>query len=472
MMKTRFVLFISFLFLSWVSVSTAQEEKWENAPKTVPHTTQEMQTPGFWINKIKNPESVIMTPQQIEQMNARNRNLPAIIKDIDGNDYNIDDVIAYKLNIGLQFNVAEPLKIKSFPGDSVRAMLKHHKDLLTGRTWYDRREMKYEKDVIDSIIVKMNVQNVPDNIIPKYGILVQQTLNRALPMNQAGYGSSRSWHDQFQSTSLDLAMPVAILHTTADKTWYYVRSEISFGWVSAENVAIGSAKDIEKYADSKNILVACEYNIPVYSDKNFESFILNLFMGSNVKLLSTTDTGFKVLLPIRKPDGSFATTTGWVKKNARVSEGYQQFTQKNVISTMFSLLYRPYGWADSEHEYDCCGSLRVVYRTFGIKMGRWTSFELHSAPHIIAFNKKTPVEKKYEYLKGREPGITLVGNSGHICMYLGDHNGRHYVIHQGGYTYKGEDGILYPYNRVNVNDTELEGGSNIKEFTEISTFKP
>jgi hypothetical protein len=267
-------------------------------------------------------------------------------------------------------------------------------------------------------------------------------------------------------------MPVAILHASKDKTWLYVRSEIAFGWVPAEHVAIGSAKDLKQYDDSRDILVALEYNVPVYGDRNFESFIVNLFIGSKVKLIKNSASGYTVLIPFRNPDASFTTAEGWIKKDAKVSVGYQPFTQRNIISTMFNMLYRPYGWADSNHEYDCCGAIRVVLRTFGIKTGRWTSFELHATPHVTAFTRKTEKEKKYELLKGREPGITLVGNSGHICMYLGEVEGRHYVIHQGGYSYKGEDGVTYHFRRVNVNDTELEGGSNITGWTEISTIQP
>ncbi len=468
----RHLLVCAFFASLYAPLSGAQEEKWDNAPKIVPRTTAEMQTPEFWVNRIKNPDQVVMTPRQIDQMNARNRKLPVTVKDINGQDYSILDVIGMKLSIGLQFNVEEPLKMKSFPGDSLRAMLQRHKDLLTRRNWFERRQMKYDQDVLDALIENMNIPSAPGVVTPKYGILVQQTLNRAVPTNQAGYGSPRSWLDEFQSTSLDLAMPVAILHASKDGRWLYVRSEIAFGWVPAENVAIGSAVELQRYDAAKDILVGLDYTVPVYGDPGFQRFQVDLYIGSKVKLVGNTAAGYNVLVPVRKPDGSFAAAEGWVKKDARVSVGYQPFTRRNMISTMFTLLYRPYGWADSNHEYDCCGSLRVVLRTFGIKTGRWTSFELHATPHVIAFDRKTDKAKKYELLKGSDPGITLVGNSGHICMYLGEVDGRHYVIHQGGYSYKGDDGVTYHFRRVNVNDTELEGGSNIGGWSEISTIRP
>ena len=57
-------------------------------------------------------------------------------------------------------------------------------------------------------------------------------------------------------------------------------------------------------------------------------------------------------------------------------------------------------------------------------------------------------------------------------MYLGKVDGNYYVIHQSGYSYHDDQGTELRVGRVIVNDTELEGGSNIERFTEISTFKP
>lgn len=455
-----------------VAQPRGQEEDWDNAPKVVPRTTEAMQTPEFWINRVQNPDIVVLTPDQIVKLNERNTSLPPTIKDINGDDYSIDNVINSKLSIGLQYNVERPLTMKTFPGDSLMAMLNRHKDYFTGRTFYERRQMKFPEDDRDRIIDNMNIEAVPSVVVARYGILVRQTLNRVVPTNQVAFGSARSWLDMLQSTGLDLGMPVAVLHASKDRTWYYVRSEIAFGWVPAENVALGDAKTLADYDNSKEFVVSLDYDVPVYGDRGFENYLEKLIIGSRVKLARQSSAGYQVIMPIRKTDGTFDTAEGWIKPDAKVSAGWQPFTQRNVITTMFNLLYRPYGWADSHHEFDCCGAIRVVLRTFGIKTGRWTSYELHAAPQVVAFPRKTEIEKKYELIKGCDPGICLVGSAGHINMYLGEVDGRHYVIHQGGYSYKGEDGKTYHFRRVNVNDTELDGGSNIRDWTEISTFKP
>ncbi|HUT63171.1 MAG TPA: SH3 domain-containing protein [Anaerolineae bacterium] len=454
-------------------VAECQEVKFDNAPKIVPRTTEAMQHPEFWIKNIKgDPDRVIMTPEQISELNKRNRSMPREIKDINGDPYSIEKVIQSKESIGLQYNVEDPLSMKTFSGDSLRLRLKLHRDYFENRTYYDCRQMKYEDDEKNRLFEMTDPGSIPHVITPQYGILIKHTLNRVLPTHQAAYSSATSWLDMLQSTSLDVAMPVAVLHTSKDNDWYYVRSEIAFGWVPAENVAIGSPKVLRDYVTAKDFIVATTYKVPVYADKEFKSFIADIYIGSRIKLLGKTTSGYNVLMPFRKMDGTFDTVSAWVKPDARVSVGNQPFTQRTIIDTFFTLLYRPYGWADSHHEFDCCGSIRVLLRTFGIVTGRWTSFELHATDHVIAFPRKTPNEKKYELLKQCEPGICLVGNAGHINLYLGEVDGRHYVIHQGGYSYTGEDGTRLHFRRVNVNDTELEGGSNISSWTEITTLKP
>ena len=51
-------------------------------------------------------------------------------------------------------------------------------------------------------------------------------------------------------------------------------------------------------------------------------------------------------------------------------------------------------------------------------------------------------------------------------------DGSHFVIHSNGYSYHKKDGTEVLIGRVGVCDTEIEGGSNIGDWTELATFKP
>ncbi|MHB9029451.1 MAG: SH3 domain-containing protein, partial [Candidatus Latescibacterota bacterium] len=298
------------------------------------------------------------------------------------------------------------------------------------------------------------------------------TLNRALPTNEAIWGSPNTWLDSSQSTALDMGMPVAVLHASPDNDWLYVRSEIAFGWIPAANVAFGSPQAIRNYVNAKDFIVSIAHKVPVFADREFKTHAADFYLGARLKLVKKTDAGYQVSIPFRKVDGSVEFARAWVKPDARVSVGYQAYTQRNILNTIFGLLYRPYGWADEHYERDCCGTQRAVLRTFGVMTGRWTTMELHSSDYVYCFDKKnTSKEVKYKYLDSCQPAVTLVGDPGHICMYIGKVDGKYYVIHQSGYFYKDPDGqTTRLVGRVNVNDTELEGGSNVEQWSEIVEF--
>jgi hypothetical protein len=468
---------VLFLTICVFSLANAQGQQTkpvtDNAPQVVPPATAEMQKAEYWISRCKNPDAVFLNPQQIAELNKKNLTRPYECKDVNGNPYSFLATCIQKDNtVGDQFYIENPLTIKSFPGDSLRVRLQRHSKAVNYARMYDRRRMRYEELQIKEVEDRINADAIQNTITPRYGILVMHTLNRSLPSSEAMYGGPEGWLDMIQSTALDTFTPVAVLHSSTNADWDYVRSELAFGWIQAVNVAFGSPKEIEQYVNSKDFIVSLVHKVPVYLDKDFKNFATDLYMGEKAKLTKKTSSGYQIVIPNRKGNATVEFVTAWVKPDASVNVGYQSYTQRNVLNTIFTLLGRPYGWADQSNERDCCGTQRAVLRTFGIMTGRWTSHQLHSSDHVYAFARGTTKDVKYKYLDTCEPGITLMGNGGHIIMYLGKVDDKYFTIHQGGYSYNDDKGVRRLIQRVNVNDTELEGGSNVNGFTEITEFKP
>ena len=332
--------------------------------------------------------------------------------------------------------------------------------------------MKYSDYTKRIILERMNEKDIPRTIESSYGLIVKRALNRSLPMHEAAYPGENGWLDYIQSTGLETGTPVAILHMSTDRDWYYVRSDVSFGWVPALHVALAEPEEITKYLETKDFIVPVDHKVPVYDDPEFTVFLADIYMGARLLLVKRTGNGYEISLPVRSPGGSLDYTTGYVRPDAAVSVGYQQFTQRNIITTMFRLLNRPLGWADSDYERDCCGSIRAVHKTFGIISGRWVTYILHATDHVHAFPVDTPVERKYRILDSCDPGICVIGNEWHIMMYLGKVDGRHYVIQQNGLDYEGEDGMTMQVRRVCVNETESGPRFPAAMWTEISEIKP
>jgi len=458
------------LFTMLMTVDAAAQEV-ANAPLVVPNTTEAMQHAEFWIGRIANPDRVLLTPAQIADINARNRALPAPVTDINGAPHSIADVLESKNVIGLQFNVVDPLVMRTFPGDSLRTRFRIARDFLERRTYYDRREKVWDDFMKSQLYATVNEASVPASITPRYGILVRRVMSRAFPTDEPGYTNRGGWLDEFQGGSFDASAPVAVLHASPAGDWLYVRADTGFGWIHADAVAFATPAAIRGYLESSDFVIGLDYKVPVYGNAGFTTFMTDLYLGSRVNLVERTTRGYHVAAPYRAPDGSFATVDGWIKPDARVSMGYQLFTQRNMLTTAFNMLYQPYCWADADFGFDCCGMQRAVLRTCAIITGRWTSFILFGSPNIAAFPaRNTPAEVKHTQLAGRPAGATFVGDPGHISMYIGEVDGRYYVIHQGGYSYRTEDDTEMLFRRVNVNDSELSGGSNVRTWTNITSY--
>ncbi|MFA6472988.1 MAG: SH3 domain-containing protein, partial [Candidatus Latescibacterota bacterium] len=388
-----------------------------SAPDIIPPATEAMQRPEFWISKIgPDAEKVVMTPVQIAALNRSNRSRPLVTKDINGAPYSFADIMSKREFFGIQFYPQDPLTVVPFPGDSLRTGLKQVREYVTRQTWWDRRMLPFPERVKEEIVEAIYENAVPATVRPRYGIMVSRALVRFVPSELKAFGSQYNWLDLFNMEALDTGSAVAVLHASRNGDWYYVRAEYLYGWVRAEQVAFGAASDIRRFSSPEPFLVCLAHKVPVYADNGFTTFMADIYQGVRLPFRKKTDRGYRALLPCRGADGRLCEAEVWLKPDADVSVGYQPFTQKNMINTMFRLLYRPYGWHDSENERDCSGAIMTVLRTFGIFTPHGTTWELHNASRVFAFPKGTPKDFLYRTLDACPPGITLCGQRAHVVM--------------------------------------------------------
>ncbi len=451
--------------------ASAQDEEY-SAPRLIAPATAGMQKADFWIERLDgDPDEVMMSPAGIDRLNRANAVRPLETTDINGDPYSIADIVERKDVIGIRFRVADPLEMTPISGDSLRARFDRAERYLRDGKFWDRRQLEFDDAMKDDLIAKTAPASIPETVRPRYGILVRHSLSRVFPTEYPGWNRKGGRLDVFQATAVDMGTAVAVLHSSPEGDWLYCATELSLGWFKSENVAYGSPEEIRQYIDKEPFIVSIDHTVPVYGDRSMSSHMTDFYLGEKLPVTATDQGMYTVLEPFRDYDGSLRFVEGFIRSDAPVSEGYQSFTRRNVLETVFRLNYRPYGWADSFNERDCCGTMRSVYRTFGFIMPRWTTHELHFADRCHAFSRDTAREVKYGIIDGCQPGVTLVGHRGHISMYIGKAAGSYFVIHQSGYGYDGEDGKRYIVQRVSVNDTLLQGGSHVDTWTEIAEFR-
>ncbi len=448
--KPAFQMSLLITCLCLFSPAIARTAEPVRAPDALPGCTVEMNDPGFWAGRIDQPDRVVMTPAQIDAFNRKNasRTVPA--------DHPYAKNIADIEKDGPVFTLMRPLEIGSrFDGAVVRSRLEENDRRLDRKTLYDRWALPFTEAKKTEIREAVNLTVLPASIRPRTGMIVRHTSVRLYPTAESGF-AMRNYLDDINATSLDIGMPVAVLHSSRAGDFHFVMSPIAWGWVSAADIAFAPASKINTFRGSKDFIVIMEHRCPFFTDSGYSAHAGYLYMGEKLPMDGRTADGYRVLVPVREYDGSLSLRKGHVRAGETVSEGYPAYTPRNVITTAFRLLGRPYGWHDSWDERDCGGILRVVFNCFGITLPRYWSFEQLHSDHATYVGDITDMGEKARKLGTMPAGITLTGSTGHIGLYLGSVDGKPYSIHQCGWNYK-EGDVEYKMARVVVSDYEHIG---------------
>lgn len=444
---------LSLVVFSMPSWSQNKKPKPQHAPKTLAGVDPEMLSPDYWIAIQDNPDEVVMTPVEIEEFNETVRNKKVEFKDRFGKSDPLINNYAGKLSIGLFMLPILPLDLPdTLPGDSLKVWLKSNIKYLNSRDFYDSRNALYTDDMKQELVDNINVDGVPDGIQRRFGIIVKRADVRLYPTSAAGFSETQWEMDFFQTTGVYIINPVAILHESVNGDFYYVQTPIARGWIAADTIALAEKEEIRTLIEDKNFLMATGDKIPVYGNPSFKDFHQYFYFSATLPIIRYNGNRYVVKLPYRRINGTLAVTQGYIRPDADVQVGYLPFTKHNVLTQIFKLLHKPYGWADQFNKRDCSGTQRVVLRCFGITTGRWPNFVLLASDHRTYIDPDLSTEGKIAEVSKIEPVITWCGTGGHLVLYLGKaRNGKLYFMHQGGWGYNDGDQHYY-VNRVAINE--------------------
>jgi len=444
-----------------------------HAPAALPGVEPQMLTPEYWISLHPDADTVIMTPAQIKAWNARVRTKKVDLSEKNGNRNPLVSNFNFKRQVGLFMNPILPLEQPAtVPGDSLKAWINVNVEWARDRDLYDGRNVLYNKEMIDDLVKSMNLEAIPRTITRRFGVIVARGDIRLFPTHIPGYTELQYEMDNFQNTSIYMTVPVTILHESLDGDYYFVESPIARGWISAETVAIGTPAEVRKVTATDNILLATANKVAIYGDYNCTAFRQYIYLSGYMPFVKKTDKAYVVKLPERKQDGTLGVIDAYLKPDADVHIGFLPYTKGNAVTQIFKLLGQPYGWADQLKNRDCSGTVRVMFRCFGLTMGRWPNFELLAPPdkNIHYIDRSLTEEEKLAEAGKLDPFITVAGSGGHSTIWLGKAaNGKYYFIHQGGWGYDEGDQHYY-VNRVAINEA-THAMYNIRSATVFSTIK-
>jgi hypothetical protein len=366
----------------------------------------------FWIDKIDDPDKELLTQSQIKRFNKKSYGDRGLV--VDAKDFN-----------------------SSYSSEWFLERLDKLKKFLTKRAFYHEDGKPLAKYYINKLYENCNIEEIPStHITPIYALTTSYTLQRVMPtLDTLLKKSTQHYFDRNQNAALDIGTPLALLHQSRDKQWYFAISPTSYGWVEAKDIAISTKKDILKISKSKNFIVTINPKNAIYVDGKYHDFVR---MGVRLPLLDRYGDVIKIAIPARDNDGILRLQLATIHKSD-ISIGYLPYTPHIIIKQAFKLLNTPYGWGGMFGEQDCSKFLQEIYLTVGITLPRNSKEQISINPSI-EFDGSTL--KRVELLnRYGKVATTLLHLKGHITLYLGKHRGEHYMIHTVWGAQKGKNPI-------------------------------
>ncbi|MGQ9776508.1 MAG: SH3 domain-containing protein [Thermodesulfobacteriota bacterium] len=368
--------------------------------------------PYFWINKIKNPDRLLLSLDQIQKMNEEN------------------------------------LKNKEFLLCSVPSMKeewtkKEILDLLH-EDWEGfgkKEELRFGKNGIplndsfwEGIKRNWNLEALKEVNSLLFGMIVKRTDIRVFPTEESSLISpTHSDFDHFQHSMVAPGSLVGIYHFSRDHQWAYVQTSFIRGWVRTDDFAIAKRKD-DFLKNEKDIVVITGNFVKIYEDPFFRQQALCAQMGSTFHLLSSSESTklpsscYVVRIPKKEADGFLSFRKGYIPISEEIHRGFLPYTQKNIALQAFKMLFHPYGWGEKGGGRDCSRFIMDIFNAFGFLFPRNSKYQAMIGTPLLPKGTLGKKEKQAA-LDQAIPLATLIRIPGHIMLYLGKHRGRYYVIH-------------------------------------------
>jgi monofunctional glycosyltransferase len=445
----------------WVSRATHEQVTIElrdlgasQAPPPVmvalPHPlTGKFRDSDYWVGKMSTPDGLVMNAAEIADFNdralmmsggTRVRELPDILSRKEVTD-KILEVGGFFPLFGRSVDVA--------PGNA--------------QVRYDRGNQALGDDFYRRVVSELNLEGVPSHVETRYGLVTRRTDVLAWPVDELVMDKpgDYAFNAILQSTVYP-GTPIAIVHTSRDGKWAFIRSAYFDGWTKEESLARTTREDAGAYPGSRFLVVTAP---SVRSMSGVE-----LMMGTTARMVERSrGAGYLVKIPTRGKDGELVLLDDVVPAQG-ISEGFVPYTRRNILVQAFKLLDAPYSWGGSNVGFDCSTYVYDVFAVFGIRLPRSSTWQAQVGRRVARFEEGDRAIDRLDTVHRWGPGVTLLRLPGHIMIYLGEEAGKPYAIHA-VWGVKDRDGKIMKIDKVAVTDLDLgrgaKDGSLLERITDV-----
>lgn len=432
------------------------------ADTLLPDISPDMNTPGYWISRLDDPDRLLLDAAGIARYNQESRDKGLVV-----------DLATWT------------------PPDGATL----RQELSGTATWLAKQELfcpdgrRVHPGFLDPLVERMNLAILEPTLVPRPAFTASRTDLRVLPTRDGLFdGAFDYFIDNLQASSLDPGEPCLVLHQSSDAQWCYVRTRFAAGWITVTALALTDQPAFQARLATDRFLVVTAAKADLYADPALTRHRLYVRMGtclvaapqaSQAQVSPDSPPGaVPVLLPGRDAQGRLVEETCWVDP-ADVHPGYLPATRRTAIKQAFKTLNAPYGWGGMFGEQDCSQYLQQIFATMGLCLPRNSAAQAKTGVPIAGFAKDTPEAGKLALLEQAGiPGFTVMRLPGHIMLFLGVQNGKGHAIHATwGYRQPAKPAeFIRLINRVTVSTLDLGAGSSrgslLQRLTTATAIQP
>jgi hypothetical protein len=372
-----------------------------------------MLQPGFWLDRVPNPDAPLLTPDQITAFNARAYTMLDIPPVLD-----LPDEVS---------------------AEQVCEWIGNYQPSQT--TVYNQKGEAYLPDHFSHLIEKLT-RKLPTTFTTQFGLALRRTAVRAFPISEIVTRKPYDFaFDRIQETTIDVGSPVAAVATSLDQHWLFCLTPLYWGWVRMEDIAFGPRDLITGWARLEPFVVTTASRGLLMHEEG-----ITPQMGTRLPWIGEQ----RILVPVKSKSEGLTFLEGRLSTSADdFARGYLPCTLCSLLAQAFKLLLEPYAWGDSRlgiFGRDCSRLVRDVYATTGIIWPRNANQQEQVGKHRATFTPEMDDATRRRLIAEQVPPGALLIMPGHVMLYLGHIDGEPFAIHA---TSSG------PYSHVIVSDLSL-----------------
>lgn len=404
---------------------------------------------GFWIQRLDNPDQIILTPAQINELNKAVLDENDVMADIS----ELEDTVSKE--VLLEWLFEDPI-----PQD---------------RKMYDKKGRIVKEVFYEQLLYNMNIDGAKEanNLI--FGVVAKRANIRSFPTDEPALKSpSAKDFDAFQYSAIYPPQSVALLHKSRDGKWGFFQTSFVRGWIKLSDIIFANNRD--EISPNTNCLpftanctlVVTGSRVRVFKQggngqqgaKRIRKTVIETVpMGTAFVLQGKDENHWIVRFPERDEKGLLKWIDAYIDKREDIHIGPLAYTKRNVINQAFKILGEEYGWGGRNGLRDCSGFIKDVFATMDINLPRNSRHQASVGAVLADIEESTTPEDIKKAMNSAVSGITLFGLNGHIMLYLGNINDNYYTLHQ-LFGYHDKDGFK-TVNKAVVTNLELGKGSNM-----------